>query len=264
MSAWESILLGLVQGLTEFLPVSSSGHLALAQAMLGREPGGGALFEVLLHLGSLGSIVTVFWREVGQLLRAALRIGKKSISTEDARQRRLLAAIIVSAIPAGLIGLTLRVQVESLFDRPKLVAGFLVITGLVLFSHRWLKKREGELTFRHAMIMGVAQAFAILPGISRSGSTITAGLWAGLSRENAGKFAFLMALPPIAGAALLEVLHHGSEGGAPLPIVLLGVGVSYLSGVLALRLLLSFVRRGGFLPFAIWCWSVAALAFVFL
>lgn len=262
MNTWEILLLGLVQGLTEFLPVSSSGHLALLRSLLGFAPETGASLEIALHAGTLLSILAVFRRETGALLAdlpLLLRPGRyrEHFATRPAFRAGVL--ILVSMIPAGALGILFKDRIASLFDRPAVVGACLIATGLLLASLRYAPKGRLPVSFRSAILMGFAQACALLPGISRSGSTIAAGLWAGCDRAEAGRFAFLMAIPPIAGAALLEALS-GLDGRIEILPLLLGLAVAFLSGTGALLLLLRFIRGGSLPWFAPYCIAAGLLA----
>jgi undecaprenyl-diphosphatase len=256
MTILDALWLGLIQGLTEFLPVSSSGHLVLGRHFLGVPPGGGAAFEVMLHLGSLLSIVTVFPSDFRGLAGEApvlLRPDRWRAACRERPHFRLLALILLSAVPAGILGVLLHEQLEATFAEPRLVAWLLLVTAGLLLATRFAPRGDRTLSAGSALAMGLAQAVAILPGISRSGATIAAGLFARLDRGEAGRFAFLMVAPPILGAALLDALRPGAEIAASGAALAVGVLAAYASGVFALRLLLSFVRHGRLHHFATWC-----------
>lgn len=204
MSILQSIFLGVVQGLTEFLPVSSSGHLVFFQSLMGlKEPP--IFFDVMLHIGTLLAVVVYFWTdicEIAQGLGAVLKRKHKNLP-----QVKLFLLIILASIPTGLMGILFKDWFESFFSRPKLVGGMLLITGLVLWLTRFTKKEGkplGRMGWIDAILIGIAQGFAILPGISRAGATISTGLFCGLDRELSGKFSFLLSIPAILGATLLE------------------------------------------------------------
>lgn len=263
MTLLEALILGLVQGLTEFLPVSSSGHLALGQALLGVESGGGALFEVVVHVATALAIVTVYRSEFGKLLVAVPRslnpsgLGLRYVTDPDVR---MVWWLLASAVPAGVIGILFKDEVEGLFEQPRVVGGLLVLTGLWLLLLWRFRGGDRPMSLRIALIMGLVQAGAILPGISRSGATIGAGLLAGGRREEVGRFAFLMALIPIGGAALLKARDLGQEGSPSTLALLVGFAAAFVSGVFALKVLLAFVARGGLWLFAPYCLLAGALA----
>lgn len=263
MSWLDGAIVGLLQGLTEFLPVSSSGHLALARAVLDYDPPGGATVEVLMHVGTALSIIVVFFSDVGPLLRAGVTMlqpwkWKEAWASDVAFQTAAL--IVVSAIPVAVIGILFEERVEALFDNTAFVGWMLIVTGgMLLLLHVMKPKGDREVDGKTAVAMGLAQACAILPGISRSGSTITAGLLAGSSREAVGRFAFLMGLAPILGGAILKVKDAGGESIDWGPL-LFGTFVAFASGIVALRVLLKFVARGRMAVFAPYCFIVGLIA----
>jgi len=265
MTVLEALGLGVLQGLTEFLPVSSSGHLVLAEALIGLKSAG-ATFEIAVHLGTALAIVSVYWREVGVLLHAVPSFFRCLAAPEEFRRRepaRMLGLLLLSALPAGFVGVVFKHELQGTFDRPELTGICLTITGLVLAATVFVRPGRSRPGMKSALGMGVAQMFAILPGISRSGSTIAAGLFAGVEREAVGRFAFLMALIPILGAAVLECreLEGSGFGAAPL---LAGMAAAYVSGVAALLLLLRFLRRGRLVFFAPYCFLLGLLVLVFV
>ena len=264
MTTADALLLGLIQGLTEFLPVSSSGHLVLGQDLMGLELGGGVAFEVVVHLGTLASVVFVFRKFITEMVfesPALLRpAGWKSRYADRPAFRRLVL-LVPATIPAALVGFLGKDALQGLFENPRVVACMLGVTGLILFLPLRFGSRDsagGLLDLPRALIMGVAQAAAIIPGISRSGSTITAGLCSGLDREEAGAFSFLMAIPAILGAAVLELgdLEQIGLGAGPL---IAGFLAAAVSGYLALLLLLRMVRHG-----RLWVFSPYLLAVLIL
>ena len=196
MSYFDAIVLGLVQGLTEFLPVSSSGHLVMAQAFLG-VPSPGVFLEVALHVATLVSVIVVYRKKLGELVAGLFR--------RDPGSLRYIGLLVLATIPVVIIGLLFRDAIESAFDTPYVTAFMLLITGAILWSTGVVRDRPwDEPTAKHSIAMGLAQCFALLPGISRSGSSIAAGLWTGLKGEKAAEFSFLMSLPAVGGAALLQ------------------------------------------------------------
>lgn len=251
MGIIESIILGVVQGIAEFLPISSSAHLiVLSKAM-----GGKALplaLNVALHLGTVLAVLAYFWRDWWFLFRGIfvdpLAKGQRNREAEN-----LALNIVVGSIPAGLIGLTLKEQIETYLHNPLVICGPLAIVGILLF---WFDKKSkgkasyNDLTWKTAILIGVAQAFALIPGVSRSGSTILGGLWSGLSRESAAKYSFLLGTPAMLGAFALEmgqVLELLAQ-----PIFFIGVLTSFLTGCAAIGLFFKYLRRFGLGIFAIY------------
>lgn len=245
----KAIVLGIIQGITEFLPISSDGHLVIFHALLENwfgkpdSPGASPLhFDVVLHIGTLGSILVVYRRELFGLLS----------------NLRLCLLILLATIPAGVIGLLLKDQVEQAFNSPLMAGyGLLVTAGMLLSGHVWGRERKGLdlLTPRDAILIGFAQSLAIGPGISRSGSTIPVGLICGLRREAAATLSFLMAVPVIGGAALLVIkdILAGKGGTFRTDLLIAGTLTSFVVGVGALTLLLKVLARGKLHWFAYYC-----------
>lgn len=260
MTLLDSILLGLLQGATEFLPVSSSGHLVIAQQLIPGFSQPGILFDVLLHVGTLVAVVVYFWRDLRGMLTSLWRRDAAA-----AQSRRLLTLLLVGSLPTAVIGLTFKDWFESLFASPALVAAMLLVTGTLLFvadRYRPGHRREGALTVSDALLTGFVQGLAIIPGISRSGSTVAALLLRGVSGETAARFSFLLALPAVGGAALLHLRHLEGLPAAELPLYLAGAGTAMLSGLLAIHLLIGVLRRRKLGWFALYCWIVGAAALV--
>lgn len=263
-------MLGLVQGMTEFLPISSSGHLVLIGDLL-KTSDQDITFEVMVHFGTFLAIISVFYRDVGRLIRSTLR-GIRSLSRppilriqfrEDS-YLRLALWIIIGTIPAVILGLPLKDPIEAAFTHPLLVSIALLITGGILWSTRYVGPGTNDVGGREAWIIGLAQAVAMIPGISRSGATISAGLWRKVDRVKAAEFSFLLALPAILGATILEAKDLSGVSSSPdLWPLMVGTIVAYVSGVIALRLLLGIVRRGKLSRFAYYCWAVGILGFMF-
>ncbi|HIE03194.1 MAG TPA: undecaprenyl-diphosphate phosphatase [Candidatus Latescibacteria bacterium] len=264
MNFLEGVGLGVLQGLTEFLPVSSSGHLVLAKALLGLREQGIAL-EVTVHFGTLLAIITVFHAEVWKVLRDFLGgLLPGGSRFREGRGWRWAWGIIVGSVPAGLVGVGLRNQVEEAFSSPTLVCLALIVTGLVLRSTRWAKVKEREVRLLDALLVGLAQALSVLPGISRSGATISVGLWRGLRRKEAAELSFLLALPAILGASALEAKELLFSPPPSAPALLGGLIAAYISGYLALKLLLGVVRRGRLEGFSYYCWALGGLGLLVL
>lgn len=249
MTVWQAIILGLLQGLAEFLPISSSAHLALTPWILGWESPGLA-FDVALHLGTLAAVLWFFRAQWAALARAAWRIAMtRRIETEE--ERRVLF-LVIATIPGGIGGLLLAEYAETVFRSPALIATTLIIMGVILWAVDRFSPHArplSEMRWTHALMFGLAQVLALVPGVSRSGSTMTAGRAMGFHRESAAVFAFLMSMPITAAAAVYEVPKALAEGGLGAPIIA-GVIASALSGWLAISVLLRYVTRHGFGVFA--------------
>lgn len=261
MDLISSAILGVVQGLTEFLPVSSSGHLVIGQQLLGfKEPD--LLFDVSVHVGTLLAVVWVFAEDIWDMARGALP-GKAG--SQDGR--RLLILVIAGSIPTAIMGLLLKDAFERLFASPKAVGIALLITGCLLMATRLAPAAKvglAKMKVWRALVIGVAQGVAITPGISRSGSTICTALLLGVDRELAARFSFVLSLPAILGALFLE-LHHApaKAAAAPLPL-LVGGATAAISGYVALKLLLKIVKAGRMHLFAYYCWPLGLAVLLFL
>ena len=264
MNSFQAFILGLVQGLTEFLPVSSSGHLVLVPWWLGWEDPGLA-FDALLHWGTLLAVVLYFWRDWWGMV---LALGRKVRGEPSRDGDHLLLAILVGTIPAALLGFLLEDFFEGLFGQPATVSVFMIITGfLLVFAERWTQTHQQgramtKLSYLDAVFVGVGQALAIAPGISRSGSTIAAGLIRGLDRPAAARFSFLLGTPIIFGAGLLKLkdlleIGAGATGFTPL---IVGFLAAFISGVLAIRYLLRYLQNHTLYIFAYYVWAVALLS----
>lgn len=244
----------MVQGLTEFLPISSSGHLVFFQSNFGlREPH--LFFDVMLHFGTLLAVIIYFRREIHAMGRG---LGRTILRKEAGKEgNKLLLFILLGTIPTGLMGFFLKDWFESLFTQPKTVGAMLLITGSILFSTRWIKN-EGrpleKMLWRDALLIGIAQGIAIIPGISRSGSTISVGLFCGLNRELAGRFSFLLSIPAILGATLLALQEVGST--IELQTVSIGTMTAFGVGFLSLSLLMRMIQKGKIHLFSYYCWAI--------
>jgi undecaprenyl-diphosphatase len=255
MTLFDAILLGIVQGITEFLPISSDGHLAIVQHYLPNFTQPGLLFDVLLHVGTLGAMLLYFHRDVVRLLTAPFRR-----TPEARRDRRLLGLIVAASVPTAIIGLALKDAVERWMENMLVVSLMLILTGTLLFVGERFRRsgRRGEaaLSVTDAVLTGIAQGLAVLPGLSRSGSTIATLLFRGVDGETAARFSFLMAMPAIAGAALLSLKDAGTLPSGEIPVYLAGTGVAFLVGIGAIRLLLGIIRRQRLIWFTVYCWLV--------
>lgn len=249
MTSLEALLLGLLQGFTEFLPVSSSGHLVLGQALLGlRLPG--VLFEVTVHVATLCAVVWVYRASLARIATGALRGDRGSLA--------YVGLLLLASVPAGVAGTLGGDALERTFERPVLAAAMLLVTGAWIWTLRWTAVRAADPRPGpgRALAVGVAQAISILPGISRSGSTVATGAALGVEVERMAEFSFLLSLPAIAGAALLQLVGAGG-GLRAIGIVPLAVGfvAASLSGVLAIRIFIAMLRARTFHRFAYYCWA---------
>ena len=251
-SVFQAIVLGIVQGLTEFLPVSSSAHLILIPWLLKWQEDPGLAFDVVLHLGTLLALIVFYWRE---WLEMAM-----SLVNGDRVRRRLLFLLIVASVPGAIIGLLLEKQAETTFRSPVLIAVTLATLGVILWAADAFgskKRKLGDLSFVDALLIGLSQALAIIPGVSRSGSTITTARILGIERADAANFSFLMATPIIAGAGLHEA-HKAFHAGLT-PQLVWGFAASAVFGLIAIVWLLSYVRTHTYRPFAIYRIALAAI-----
>jgi undecaprenyl-diphosphatase len=265
MDILQSFLLGLIQGITEFLPISSSGHLVLGKQLLGVAVDTGITFEVVVHFGTLCSILIYYRTIIGELITSAISfLGAPSAHKKDPNVRTI-GFILISMLPAMAVGFTLESQVESIFSNPFLVSIMLVVTGCVLYSTRFVGDPAKNINAPKSFLIGIAQACAMIPGISRSGSTISASLWLGVEREEAANFSFLMLIPVIAGAMLLKVLELFEVGLNDAQLISLTVGfvTSLVSGYFALKYLIIILKKKGFHYFAYYCWLVGAVGLVY-
>ena len=260
MTFLEAIILGLVQGLTEFLPVSSSGHLVLTQELMGVEDKG-VTFEILVHFGTLLSVIIYFWKRLWGLFLSILPPFKE----ERKEDRKMIGYLAIASVPAAIVGFSpLKDHFEGAYEKPALVGLLLVLTGAILFLPRLLKtKGTKEVGIKSAIAMGLGQALAILPGVSRSGSTIVSGMVSGTKSSAAAEFSFLMAIPAIAAASLLEVKDLVTIETELLGAYIAGGVVAFLSGLAAIYAVLAAIRRGKFEYFGVYCVIAGLLAFFY-
>jgi len=251
-------LLGLVQGLTEFLPVSSSGHLVVFQNWL-QEEKTPVIFDLVLHIGTLLPIVWVYRQTVLDLLKGVLT---KPLAPEN----RLALWIILGSVPTALIGILFEDLFEQIFHTPKMVASAFFVTGSFLFATQYLSKGErdeGQMTWKDALLIGAVQGLAITPGISRSGSTIAIAMLLGLKRDLAAKYSFLLSIPAIVGGFILKMDELTIDANT-LPSLGVGFVVSAVSGLFALKILLKLVNSGDFSKFAYYLWAIAIVGWFVL
>lgn len=255
MSLVKAVLLGIVQGLTEFLPVSSSGHLVLGKHLLGVHTAG-AGFEVFVHLGTLLAIVVHYRKDLLEMAASVLRIRRDE-------HLRMFLLILLASIPAAVVGLLFEDRLEALFGEPAWAAGFLLLTGTVLILTRFAPSGERSVGPVSGFLIGVAQAVAIIPGVSRSGATISAGIFLKVGREKAARFSFLLVVPALLGAALLTLRKEPPAPGM-MTAYAVGAVAAFVSGYLALRWLLAAVAKGRFDLFGWYCLAVGAAALVLI
>jgi undecaprenyl-diphosphatase len=255
MSTLEALWLGVLQGLTEFFPVSSSGHLVLVQSLLGIEPEG-LLFEVSVHVATLAAILLFYHRRIGELVLGALRLRPDAL--------RYAGKLVVGTLPAVVVGLTAKDFIADQFSAPPVVASLLLVTGGIVWTTRSTSGTgsASEPGWCAALLIGFAQAFAILPGISRSGSTVAAALALGLAPSAAAEFSFLLGIIAISGAAALMLPDLRQAAPAQLSAMALGFASALPSGILALWLFVRMLRSNSFYRFAWWAWlaGLASLA----
>ncbi len=247
--------MGLLQGLTEFLPVSSSGHLVLAEHILElKQPG--VVFELMVHLGTLLSVLIYFRQRIIALVL--------SLFIKDMRpERRMVFYIIIGTIPAVIVGFLLEDFFERAFGAPYMTSWMLIVTGVMLLATGLFRRREGELTVFRSIFIGIGQACAILPGISRSGSTISFGLFAGIKPVVAAEYSFLLSIPAVAGAIVLKSRELLNLNTALAGEYILGTVISFLSGLFAVYILLDIIRRGKFKYFGIYCLAVGIFGIIY-
>ncbi|MEW5925294.1 MAG: undecaprenyl-diphosphate phosphatase [Candidatus Zixiibacteriota bacterium] len=255
MTYLDSIILGIIQGLTEFLPISSSGHLVLGQHLLGvKMPG--LMYELVVHFGTLVSVLIYFRKKVYVLLKA---LYTPSLKTE----RLMILYIILGTIPAVIIGLSFKGPIERAFGSPWAAALFLIFTGIVLLFTSAFEKGIKKINIPRSIIIGFAQALAIMPGISRSGMTISAGLFSGVKPIEAAEYSFLLSIPVIIGAIIYQGSNIISSENGLIGQYIVGASVSFLVGLFAVYLLLDLIKKGKFKYFGIYCLIIGILGVIY-
>ena len=273
METFEALILGLLQGLTEYLPVSSSGHLAIGSHILGIEAEENLMFTVAVHVATVLSTLVVLGGEIFRLVRGTFgpfNAGASGLARLNADQRYMLN-ILVSMIPIFVVGIFFKDAVESIFGQGLLVVGccLLVTAGLLAYSYYGKPRQKESISLLDAFIIGVAQAVAVLPGLSRSGSTIATGLILGNNKAHMAQFSFLMVIPPILGEALLDTIKAAKEGFSAafgdLSVMALVVGfvAAFVSGIAACKWMIGIVRRGKLIYFAYYCVAVGAVTLAY-
>ncbi|MBQ1460039.1 MAG: undecaprenyl-diphosphate phosphatase [Oscillospiraceae bacterium] len=270
MSYLTSILLGLIQGIAEFLPISSSGHLAIAQNLLGLNTEIPEFFDVLLHLGTLLAVFAAYWQDIRDMVLEFFRgvgdIARRTTPMPVPPARRLILLIIIGTLPLFAV-LPIHKKVQGLANSMGFIGGALIVTGFLLFACDLIRKGrkdERTATWLDAVIVGVGQAIATMPGISRSGMTIAAGCFSGFERRFAVRFAFLLSIPAVLGANILS-LKDALEAGidwSQVPVYLVGVIVAAVTGYFCIRLLKMIADKGRFGAFAYYCWAVGIVTLV--
>ena len=268
ITIFEAIILGLVQGLAEFLPISSSGHLALLQFFFGIEEGDALTFAIMLHVGTLISVFVVYRKDIMELIFELGRLFKdiftgKGLRINDNPTRKLGFLIIVATIPTGIIGVAFRNVFEMMYGSLIFIGIGFLITGTLLVVAQKIGSNElttNEMKFKSAAFVGICQGFAIWPGISRSGTTIFGSLICGLTRESAVKFVFLMSIPAILGATALDVIN-GVDGMSL--AVLIGMAVSAVTGIFAIKTMISAITKNKLFGFSIYTWALGIFVIVY-
>jgi len=248
MSYLDAVILGILQGLTEFLPVSSSGHLVLAQEIL-RVSDPGVSFEVVVHLGTLLSVLVYFRQRIYRLVQS-LFVGQMK------EERKIIGLLILGSVPAGLVGFLLEDFFERAFSNPAMTSVMLLVTGVILLLTRFIKQDEKSLKLSSALFMGIGQALAIFPGISRSGTTIAFGLYAGVKPSTAAEFSFLLAVPAIGGAAVLKFKDLLALDSALYGQYFVGAVLAFIMGLLAVYGVLTTIKKGKFEYFSYYCFAI--------
>ena len=278
MNSLQALLLGLLQGLTEYLPVSSSGHLAIGAYLFGVDGEESMAFTIVVHVATVLSTLVILWREIVWILRgvwcqltgkvSAQSAGSSSCSSLNAETRYAIN-ILISMIPVGIVGLFFKEQVEEIFGSGLTIVGImlLVTAALLVFSYYARPRQRENISPLHAFLIGIGQALAVMPGLSRSGTTIATGLLLGNKKESMAQFSFLIVIPTILGEALLDVLKlmKGDEAFGDIEFLPLAVGflAAFVSGCAACRWMISIVRKGKLLYFGIYCALVALLVLFF-
>ena len=273
MTYLQAVILGLVQGLAEFLPISSSGHLAVLENFFGISEDNMLFFTVMLHFGTLLAVFVVFWKDIWELLKELVFTIKdlctgKGLKLDEHPVRKLGVMIIISCIPTALIGFLFGDVFEGIYSKPIAIACMFIITGLLLIAaEKWGGGSRGieQMNVRNALFIGIVQGLAIIPGISRSGSTLFSSLLVKLDREFAVKYVFLISIPTILGSLILELPDGIAQGtaGADLGPIIVGVIVAFLSGLFAVKVMLKVVTNRKLKYFSYYLFALAAVVIIF-
>ena len=271
MNSLQAAMLGIIQGITEFLPVSSSGHLVIFQHLFGlKEPE--LFFDISVHMGTLVAVIIFFRKEIQTIAVSLVRFSslyfKKDVSFSyiyEDPNTKLAFLIVIGSIPTAILGLLFHRVADQLFSSAFIAGFMLIVTGCFLWSTRWIKKKSGNIdhfSIKAALTIGLVQGIAIMPGISRSGSTITAGLFLGLNRETAARYSFLLSIPAILGAEVLTLKDLSAHALFLDKVTLLGAVSSCIVGYCALKLLVYIVKQGRLHIFAPYCWIAGIMAVI--
>ncbi len=260
MTLFEALLLGIIQGLTEFLPVSSSGHLELGSYFLNIDTENNLLFAIIVHGATALSTIVVFRKTILELIKGLFKFTWN-------KEMKFILKILLSMLPVGFIGLFFEQQIESFFSgNMMLVATMLALTGLLLLLTNYAKSKTGEVTFGKSIIVGIAQAVAIMPGISRSGATISTALLVGVNKSEAARFSFLMVLPPILGAAFLKFISFIEAptivSSIDLSVLAVGFIAAFVSGLVACKWMINIVKKGKLIYFAFYCFLISGIVLI--
>lgn len=261
MEWFEALILGLIQGLTEYLPVSSSGHLAIGSALFGIEGEENLTFTIVVHVATVLSTLVILWKEIDWIFKGLFKFRMND-------ETRYVLNILVSMIPIGIVGVFFKDKVEAIFGSGLLIVGCsLLLTALLLaFSYYYKPRQKESIGLKDAFVIGLAQACAVLPGLSRSGSTIATGLLLGCDKARLAQFSFLMVIPPILGEALLDGMKmmkgEAVVGDIPTLSLVIGFLAAFVSGCLACKWMISIVKRGKLIYFAIYCAIVGILTLI--
>ncbi|MBR5820244.1 MAG: undecaprenyl-diphosphate phosphatase [Alistipes sp.] len=257
MDTLQAILLGIVQGITEFLPVSSSGHLQLAKELLGVELENNITFDVTLHAATVLSTIVILWQELWKLIKGCF-------SRHFTQEQAYVLKVILSMIPAGVVGVLFADQIEALFSSLWFVGLMLLLTAALLsFAYYAKPRQKSEISYRDAFIIGIAQAAATMPGLSRSGSTIATGLLLGNEKSSVAHFSFIMVIPVILGKMLLDIVSGEMAAMAvPTEVLVSGFLAAFISGALACKFMIEIVKRGKLIWFALYCAVVGLISLI--
>jgi undecaprenyl-diphosphatase len=274
MNWFESLILGLLQGLTEYLPISSSGHLTIASSLFGIEGEQNLAFTILVHVATVLSTLVILWKEIVWILKDLFTRQQWNSYSNLNYGTKYAINIVASMIPIGIVGVFFKEDIEAIFGTGTTVVGImLLVTSMLLIFSYYAKPRQKEtISIGHAFVIGLAQALAVLPGLSRSGSTIATGILLGNKKENLAQFSFLMVIPPILGEALLDVkdvIESATASGATgqatsVWVLLIGFMAAFLSGCAACKWMISIVRKGKLVYFGIYCALAGILTLIFL
>jgi len=251
----EALILGIIQGLTEFLPVSSSGHLEIAKHLFGIDPDSSFIFTVVVHGATVLSTLVVFWPEIVALLKGLFKF-------EMNEETEYILKIVISMVPVGIVGLLFKDSIEAMFGGNMVFLGLmLLVTASLLALAHFVRKRDRKIGYIDALVIGIAQAIATVPGISRSGATIATGLMIGNDKTSLAKFSFLMVLVPVLGANLLELITGESAGsmGISLLVLVIGFASAFISGYIACKWMISLVKKSKLIWFSIYCLVIGAI-----